>query len=1024
MNPPTKKIILGLILPAFILLNSGWGFFFSENIALAQEEYINREIIKETSRVSPLMVISNTSPKKFHDMIIQDIKEVLGATNFKNLLSDEEIERIVAESIQEGTAEALRNLMTQVAEGLSQEISLKVTTEVAKKVTDKVSEKVSTTMPESCLGLGELINQKLNTSLFETIGDLSPKTKEILLRRAEDVILPQEIKAFINSSIYDYLSENLRNTISDRIINKLAPTLADSLTKKLTDYLPGQLADLLSALNNYLQNFQDEVKNYIASQIVEPIIDKIVNLITSFIQNIEWLKKIAIADEIKNFLKGIITPYIEAYIEEELPEYLGDVYNFQQKLEEYLTATLYDLLSEDIKDTVDKSLLDIIPANIGDFITKNFIDMLSQQIGDFLKSDLKALLGPEINKTLDKSIVDLLLPEDLRAVLHYTILDLLPQNIKDTLRYSVYEYLNEKVPGLTATLEDFLTQVNSPLSQRLINLLPEVTKKKIGDLLSPEYAWLKDYLYRNLSQFLLPEKYQILTKRIGEMSDEELSKLASMFNETPIEMMGNKGEIFNLSILEMMSGEGYSLFTQSLKKLIEKRIEKDYAIPNIFDRNLKYVLEKDIPEISQTPLQILKIEEFAKKTFIESIASTDCVVAGIDCQEAIKKLLELVKEYTKEPRPWYVKALLNLEKSPLELIKERDKKENTRIAEVLDQPLFEQLPKNTQDTLDTSLWDALPQAQKETLTKSLLSLLPEKIGKTLSATLLGQLPEKYRRALTTPLGDMLKEEVRKNLEEKTNLERYADKTLLELITDPVFGTQTGKNLIEVLTKRLIDLIPGLSILEKTTLDIINENTDSKVYQILSKSLIGILKQDQAFKDILETSIYSKLSENIRKILEKKIYYFLPDDPPGKGFKTVLETEIIELLPCLLPQQWQVGLAKFLGLSSQGSEQLISEAVNNAVSAVEPEISEEIEKNLKASSEGISDAISFALIKNLAEETGYKLTIEEGGDLAKKLSKKIAEDVNIVLNPDEEKEEGVPLSKKINEGFILNSLKDL
>ena len=308
-------------------------------------------------------------------------------------------------------------------------------------------------------------------------------------------------------------------------------------------------------------------------------------------------------------------------------------------------------------------------------------------------------------------------------------------------------------------------------------------------------------------------------------------------------------------------------------------------------------------------------------------------------------------------------------------------------------PLSNFLPEEAKISLNQ-----LTQSQRQILfyTK-ILDLLPEQLQQTplevlgikddrVMDVLGGDIP-----VLVQIIEDYLKPEERPAL--VNELIRILKKSLTNFIAEDlhnpeladILNTPLYQNLPQetkdFFNKSFVDYLPELAQYvfnppSDSLLDIINADTDSEIFKVLSKSMLDLLPQE------------------IKNQLNIRLKNYLPD--------WLVNKKLIELLP----DNWKGSIADFLELSDEDIEEAVEETVEEVA------LDEEVNQIIQTLNQKMVNAFTEALIKNIAEKTGQRISEEK----ADELTEKISEYMNTLIEK--------AWTKVISEGFMLDSLKNL
>jgi predicted metal-dependent hydrolase len=732
MMGKTPKLIIVLILSIFLFQGTSFNYFV---FAQGPASY-NQNVIRETQRLDPLLIFSNTSPKEFNEKMAKAISQALGEDIY-TLISPQELANIINQAIEESQTATFQELLEKVKESIAKESREKIIENLDEKLKAPPTAYAKAVVRKK---LAEELNKNLKT-------DWDPWVEQALVENASAIlteIIAQNAGALLHPELYLAIHQRLQVIFNTQV--KEIPPVSELLSKKLIDYMPKWGADFLGNLNELISGRMEKLKQGISTKLYESVGEPITSAITKILAGIfpaSFSGFLDVLQETMNeILRQAISAYVDHYVTEFLRENLWDYYNFQKKLKLVVEGTIYDALPPKIKQNLQKTLFELLPKDAQSFFAD--FDATILAIADAL-SQQKEEAKQAVEKTTDKKVFQILFP-GLEEFLNKTLYQVLIE-IKDPYgRYpfkDIFEF-------------NFANELPKVLTQSLYEAFPKKAKTPIVDLLSKENSeTLKTKRLIDLVKD--EEKKRCLTTPWGNLSPQEQQKCLGVLNERLLDMMEDNAEVLTKTILEMMTPENKSFFT---KKVIE-------LFPEQF-RN--------------TPFQTLGIdatstpENEARQKSIMDFASED-----------LKIFIDLINQYLpkKKDRPQAINDLLEiLNKTPYQFIADPPSAHGLgkpEIAQELDTPLPNLLPNTTSTSYLTQ--------------KTMLDILAE-VGFNLNQSLLSTLKDKDPKlyeALTTKIGDKVSENDLRNNPQKTILEIFAknlgDESVAQKLEKPIIQLQ-------------------------------------------------------------------------------------------------------------------------------------------------------------------------------------------------------------------------------------------
>jgi len=1030
-----KTFILALSL-ILAFQTSGLYLFLFPNRAFAQvEERISSKIIRESQRTNPLFVIQNISPKQFSDMVSEDISELLGGIDFKRVLTNSEISHVVSESIAEGSSQAVGELAGKVAKSLSNEAYSHASSNLSKEISKRVSAKFSgESAPHFCKGslLGELINSNISATLSKEVSGVLPAFVSQTLSRniaqsISSVVPSERLRNILQNrppyNLLDTLPDKLQTFLNTNVFGIIGDRfpLTDLLALNITDLLPSVIVDVLNTINDFLKELQQGIKGKIIEKIND-VVKKTLGTLGSYVSSgMEWVDKIQILNDIEDVFLNTVDEFVGAYIDNNLPDLLSALHikSLQESLENILSVSFYNVLPENVKNIGEMTCLDILPENVNDIIATPFLDQVPEEISNFLKQDFSDFLSPKISKTLETNLINIVLPEGISDIMNKKVIDLFPGNVRGIIDVSPYNQLKNAIPWLTTTLSGYLSSSGSPNPSLgfspFVNLLPDQSKNPLSFSSDPWLAHRDD----KIIDLLAPNYKDILTKKLGDFSDDEINQLPSLLSKNIINLTGHS-PVLEKNLLDNLNYQEKNLLTYRIRDLIESNVEEKTGIRRFFDAELKDALKADVPQLFQSPLQSLGAKNLLDKDILSTISSN---TGGEETAKILDSAISLLKKYTFDNRPEILTNFIDLKDKKFFSLIDDDAKS------FLETPLFNQLSPAIQDSCEISLWDTLSGAHQDQLNSSLLELLPTTTQEQFKEPLKNQVITppgasiNYKAAISLPIKSfILDSQIKTDLENKIIKPSFADKTILELTL--------GSGLNDLLDSRLSGIIPSLKMLDRDIPWLINnkmggtpETTANKTF-LTSKNIFDIAASNNPdFAGLLYYDFWSQeVPSNIRNLAESPLLNSLPPK-----LQTLLQTNIEDILNGFLPCfgssaiSWQTSLSASLGITDTKNE-IIKPAVESSITAVSPKIKEETNRVFQTGGKAIAKGVSKTLLKNISKKTGQKLSESDGYNLSAQLSQKISDNIKEILEHNRTK--GVPLKEKVDKGLMLNSLNNL
>ena len=555
-----KKIILTIFLLIFVSQGTGLN-----SLALAQEiSSYNRNVIRETQRLDPLLIVSNTCPRDFNEKMAKAISDALGV-NVQSLIDDDEWDRLIRESIQDSEEATFKALLEKVKDYISEKTRKRIVksfedipvTEYAKKVVRKE--------------FARYLNNSLKT-------DWDPKVEAFIVDNATAILteaLAQSGASFLfKPEFYQDIHDTLKQFFSTKIED--LPLISELLTTKLVDYIPG--GDLLTNINDFIDNqietFKAKVTNEAYTAIAQPISSAIFKAVAGILPpSFEWLGGFlgALESAVNDILKQAIGEYVDKYVTDIFRDNFWTVYNFKNELSKWVEATIKDVLPPETQRDVEKTLLEILPEDAQRF----FIDVMAiaQAIANYLTPPAE-----EVKSAAGEKVVSILFP-----------------GLEELLNKTLYDWLVEREPFKSFFEAKPKDKLPPALTNSLYSIFPEEAKTPIIDQLLPEYA---EILKNKRLIDLIKEEYRdILTKKIKDLSPEEWNKVKNL---TLMEMMSAAGAVLAVGLVSMMYPEFRNFYNKTVLETLPKECRE----------TLFQLLGIDNPETSQNEARTKELADY------------------------------------------------------------------------------------------------------------------------------------------------------------------------------------------------------------------------------------------------------------------------------------------------------------------------------------------------------------------------------------------------------------------------------
>lgn len=489
-----------------IEVEGGGAVFDPTSIYFDKKIYENKMVIKESSRVEPLLVQSNLSPEDLNKIMTENAQEVLGQYSPEDFLpSSEEMNDITQE------------IINQVSSELSQEISEALTDTL-------IGELIATIVAEAGAGAGASagISAELGNQIGYIIAEEMPAELNILFTAEISIDLPNILANLnIDSSLTlgDLLLDNLPSgttiqnidgldiILSGDLVN-LVPNLDALLNLNLSNFIPeGQLpGNLLNAT----------LADIFPSDIINLLYGNLGNLLPSEITNF-------LNTDLGDFLPSQFTELINTPISGFLPSQINELLNLD------LSNLLSNVLPSEIGSLLSTNLIDLIPGDLANILSMNIGELLPGDLMDLVYTTLGELLGIDLDEFFPDFLLNL--PDNLNFHFEGTSEGGTDYNID----INITGLLNifDLIPGLNTILSqllDIYNQINDLLDTSLANFIPQ----EIFDLFNMSLAdflpdKITDALSLSLGEIILPEEINnILATNLKELLPEGITDALSL----------------------------------------------------------------------------------------------------------------------------------------------------------------------------------------------------------------------------------------------------------------------------------------------------------------------------------------------------------------------------------------------------------------------------------------------------------------------------------------------------------------
>ena len=318
----------------------------------------NEQVVKESSRLEPFLIIANQCPEDFNIIVRENTKEILSGLNFKDLIPPaDRMDNIIQESIKEATPQITDEISEAITDILEQEITIVIIEELKGETGTRANIPINSIKQIEIILTDELPNELNN--LFST------EIKEEVLAILSDInLLPSEISKLLSENLTDLLPDDLRNTLSF----------------SAGEILPGDLMDLVyTALFDKLFYVQSD------DSIPEQALDTINPTLTNFLPDKMFpALSLTLTDTLNISLKGFLT--------ENVPQTLGFVFSDEERIsnriEEKIKEELFVVLNNKLQGKLSSEQInqfslilseEVLPEKIQEILSENFFLVLKDK---------------------------------------------------------------------------------------------------------------------------------------------------------------------------------------------------------------------------------------------------------------------------------------------------------------------------------------------------------------------------------------------------------------------------------------------------------------------------------------------------------------------------------------------------------------------------------------------------------------------------------------------------------------------
>jgi len=352
----------------------------------------NEQVIRQSSRLEPFLIIANQCPEDFNIIMRENTKEVLSGLNFKDLVPPADgMDNIIQESIEEATPQITDEISKAITNILGQEIATVVIEELKGETGTRVN------IPTNSIKQIEII---LTNELSNELSDLFfTEIKEEVLAILSDInLLPFEISNLLSENLADLLPDDLRNTLSSSV----------------GEVLPGDLMDLVyTAFLDKLFYIQ------LDDSIPEQALNTINPTLTNFLPD-------KMSSALSSSLTNTLDISLKGFLTENIPQTLGfvssDGERLSNRIEKKIKEELFIILNKELQGKLSSEqinqfstilLEEVLPEKIQEILFENFFFILKNRtekivgiISSKVSKKLAWNMGEKITDSTSKELAE------------------------------------------------------------------------------------------------------------------------------------------------------------------------------------------------------------------------------------------------------------------------------------------------------------------------------------------------------------------------------------------------------------------------------------------------------------------------------------------------------------------------------------------------------------------------------------------------------------------------------------------
>ena len=374
----------------------------------------NEQVIRESSRLEPFLIIANQCPEDLNIIMRENTKEVLSGLDFEDLIpSADKMDNIIQESVEEATPQITDEISKAIANILGQEIATVIIEELKGETGTRVNIPINSAEQIEIILIDELPNELSDLFFIEI--------KEEVFTILSDInLLPFEISNSLSENLADLLPDNLRNTLSFSAGEVLSGDLMDLIYATFLDKLFYIQSDdsipeqALNTINPTLTNFLPDKMFQALSLTLTDTLD--ISLKGFLTENMPQTLGFVSSDEKR------LSDRIEKKIKEELFVVLNEKLQGKlssEQINQFSTILLEEVLQEKIEKTLSenfflilkdrtKKIVEIISNkaskkiawNIGEKIT----DLTSKELAEKVAEDLEEIVTSVMSKIIEEGL--------------------------------------------------------------------------------------------------------------------------------------------------------------------------------------------------------------------------------------------------------------------------------------------------------------------------------------------------------------------------------------------------------------------------------------------------------------------------------------------------------------------------------------------------------------------------------------------------------------------------------------------